>query len=134
MLRQLSKPRHALAAAFLAFCASLGLLAAAAPSHAESAAPPTPQLAQDGSEEDGSLFDRDELEDRLNDETREAIRDFLELIEPALTQFQALIHDLPAYEPPEILPNGDIIIRRKRGWGGDGDPETETDEHGRTKT
>lgn len=32
---------------------------------------------------------------------------------PALNQLQDTIEDWSNYEPPEVLPNGDIIIRRK---------------------
>lgn len=34
-------------------------------------------------------------------------------MEPALRDLAAMIGDLKNYHPPEILPNGDIIIRRK---------------------
>ncbi len=32
---------------------------------------------------------------------------------PAMEELRALIDDLSVYQPPEMLPNGDIIIRRK---------------------
>ena len=32
---------------------------------------------------------------------------------PALIELMAKIDDITAYYPPEILPNGDIIMRRK---------------------
>ncbi len=34
-------------------------------------------------------------------------------IGPALKDLEGKIDDLNAYYPPEVLPNGDIIIRRK---------------------
>jgi len=34
-------------------------------------------------------------------------------IEPGLEDLNSLFQDLNSYHPPEILPNGDIIIRRK---------------------
>jgi hypothetical protein len=49
----------------------------------------------------------------MEQDVREAITDFSELIAPMLDTLGAMIGDLPEYEAPEILPNGDIIIRRK---------------------
>ncbi|MEM7440494.1 MAG: hypothetical protein AAF393_12915 [Pseudomonadota bacterium] len=37
----------------------------------------------------------------------------LEELAPALEDLMAKMGDLSAYHPPEVLPNGDIIIRRK---------------------
>ena len=34
-------------------------------------------------------------------------------LEPGLEDLNSFFQDLNAYHPPEILPNGDIIIRRK---------------------
>lgn len=41
------------------------------------------------------------------------LRGLLEQMEPALRDLGAAIDDLNAYEVPEVLPNGDILIRRK---------------------
>lgn len=49
----------------------------------------------------------------LGDELEPAMRDFAEAMEPALARLMELIDDMDAYELPEKLPNGDIIIRRK---------------------
>ena len=35
-------------------------------------------------------------------------------MEPALQDLTGLLEDFDAYHLPEVLPNGDIIIRRKR--------------------
>ena len=51
---------------------------------------------------------------QLPEETREAIEGFSAMIAPMLDRLGAMFEDLPQYEAPEILPNGDIIIRRKR--------------------
>ena len=51
--------------------------------------------------------------DELSETARRTIEDFIALVGPMLTQFSRLIDGLPTYETPEILPNGDIIIRRK---------------------
>lgn len=48
----------------------------------------------------------------LAEDMAEIWRDFLQGVE-----------DLPEYEPPEVLPNGDIIIRRKRGAAPEGEVE-----------
>ncbi len=42
-----------------------------------------------------------------------AMRSFVEEMGPALGGIIAEVKDWSRYEPPEILPNGDIIIRRK---------------------
>jgi len=54
----------------------------------------------------------DSLRDRA-DEMEPALRDFAERMGPALADLMDKIDDLSAYHPPEILPNGDIILRRK---------------------
>lgn len=59
-------------------------------------------------------------EEFLSQEAREAVAEFLALVEPILRQFENLVADLPQYEAPEILPNGDILIRRKRSSDEDG--------------
>ncbi|MDZ7709046.1 MAG: hypothetical protein U5K36_02300 [Roseovarius sp.] len=52
------------------------------------------------------------LRDRA-EEVEPALRDFAERMGPALAELMDKIDDLSAYHPPEILPNGDIILRRK---------------------
>lgn len=42
-----------------------------------------------------------------------ALQAFLEEMGPALADVLAQVQDWSAYHPPEVLPNGDIIIRRK---------------------
>ncbi len=45
------------------------------------------------------------------DEAAEATRQALEGV---MNTFRGLVESFPAYEAPEILDNGDILIRRKR--------------------
>ena len=81
---------------------------------------PLPALAQ---EEDGSgLMERGLrlFMDGLREEMEPALRDLEGLAEdaqPFLRDLQRqlgdVVQDLDAYEAPEILPNGDILIRRK---------------------
>ena len=52
------------------------------------------------------------LRDRAG-EMEPALRDFVEQMGPALRDLMDKVGDLSAYHPPEVLPNGDIIIRRK---------------------
>ena len=54
----------------------------------------------------------DELQD-LADEFGPAMRGFFEEMGPALGSLLEQVEDWSAYHPPEILLNGDIIIRRK---------------------
>jgi len=52
----------------------------------------------------------------LMTEMRPALKDLKGLAEemaPALAELQGLIGDFTNYHAPEVLPNGDIIIRRK---------------------
>lgn len=70
-------------------------------------------------EEGAKLFMRglmDEMEPALEDfalELEPALREFGGNIGPVFSELMRLIDDIGAYEMPEILPNGDIIIRRK---------------------
>ena len=45
--------------------------------------------------------------------TRQLLRGLMAELEPGLRDLQDRIGDLSAYHPPEIQPNGDILIRRK---------------------
>lgn len=49
----------------------------------------------------------------LADEIEPKMREFAEQMGPALADLLAQIEDLNAYHPPEMLPNGDIIMRKK---------------------
>jgi hypothetical protein len=90
----------------------------------------TPAIAQEPAEEDGrSLMQegarlfwegiRREMGPALDsfreqaEEMEPALRDFVEQMGPALRDLMDKAGDLSAYEAPEILPNGDIILRRK---------------------
>ena len=58
-----------------------------------------------------------EAEDAPEEFTRgieQVLRDLFSEVEPTLRELRDRIDDLNNYEPPEMLPNGDIIIRRKR--------------------
>ena len=47
------------------------------------------------------------------EEIEPALRDFVEEMGPALRDLMDKAGDLSAYHAPEVLPNGDIILRRK---------------------
>ena len=49
----------------------------------------------------------------LADEFGPGIRSFVEGMGPALGELMEEVQDWSVYDAPEILPNGDIIIRRK---------------------
>ncbi|SLN51599.1 hypothetical protein ROA7450_02588 [Roseovarius albus] len=49
----------------------------------------------------------------MADEIGPSLRSFTEEMGPALVDLLGKIEDFSAYHAPEILPNGDIIIRRK---------------------
>ena len=67
------------------------------------AAPTSAQTAQDFAKE----FER------FSKEAQEFFGELAENLAPMIEGFQEKIGDLNQYHPPEILPNGDIIIRRK---------------------
>ncbi|WP_397542352.1 hypothetical protein [Roseovarius salis] len=100
-----------------------------------------PAAAQDNGEDNGrSLMERgaemfldglmQEMEPTLEDlrgmaeKAGPAFRDFMREMGPALAEILGDIEDLSNYHPPEMLPNGDIIIRRKTPL----DPAPEPDE------
>ncbi len=49
----------------------------------------------------------------LAEKLRPALRDFAKQMGPALGDILDKVESWDAYEPPKILPNGDIIIKRK---------------------
>lgn len=72
---------------------------------AESPAPihsPEPKPAPDLSRE----------AEELTEAAREAIEQFAAMMGPMLDGLEQMIEDMPRYEAPEVLPNGDILIRR----------------------
>ncbi len=73
-------------------------------------------------EEGAKLFFRglmDEMEPALREleglaeDMEPAIRSFAEEMGPALRDLMAQVEDWSAYEPPVVLPNGDILLKRK---------------------
>jgi len=51
--------------------------------------------------------------DLLSQGARLFLRGLVQEMGPALAEMEEALGNLGAYHPPEILPNGDIIIRRK---------------------
>ncbi|NIZ14267.1 hypothetical protein [Phaeobacter sp. HF9A] len=117
--------------------AALGLVAAlcsAAPLVAEEAGeaptPAAPGLMERGMELflEGLMQEMEPtLEEaaRLFAEIGPSMQGFLTEMGPALAEIAEQVEDWSAYELPEILPNGDIIIRRKTPL-----PEDETPDAG----
>ena len=67
-----------------------------------------PALAQDQNE-----TDLQEGLDLLSEGTKLLLEGLMDEVGPALQELRNGLEDLNAYHPPEVLPNGDIIIRRK---------------------
>jgi hypothetical protein len=98
-------------------------LAAASALPALSEEPPAGSGSVAAVEEGFSLLERgarmimrsmiDEMEPALRDAQRELGQSFEEW-GPALAEVLAKVGDLSAYHAPEVLPNGDILIRKKR--------------------
>jgi hypothetical protein len=70
-----------------------------------------PAVAQEAGE--GGTTDMDEGFSLLEEGTRLLLRGLMAEMEPALRELQGALQNLDAYHPPEVLPNGDILIRRK---------------------
>lgn len=51
--------------------------------------------------------------DLLGEGTRMILRGLLSEVQPLLEDLRGRIDELDAYHPPEVLPNGDILIRRR---------------------
>ena len=51
--------------------------------------------------------------DLMAEALRLFMRGLMEEMEPAFDDLNSLLENFDAYHPPEILPNGDIIIRRR---------------------
>jgi hypothetical protein len=98
-----------------------------------------PVIAQESEEEGFSLMEEgarlilkglmDEMEPALNEldqmtgEIEPFLKEFASEMGPALRDLMSKVEDWSAYHPPEILPNGDIILRRKVEQESEGKPE-----------
>jgi hypothetical protein len=77
---------------------------------------------------------RQEVEPRMGDlralaqQFGPSMRSFLEEMGPAFGEMMDQVKDWTDYYPPEMLPNGDIILRRRTPVDPDGDtPQDESD-------
>lgn len=96
----------------------LALTLAPLPALAQETAPSEPEVAEEGP----SLMERglalffegfqQEMEPAL-DEMSRALEQFGPAVAPALERLMAMVDDMTNYELPEMMENGDIIIRRK---------------------
>lgn len=124
-MTKISKMRLVAAAALLGG----GLLSGGVlvPTFAMADPAPALTLVEETESDRGPTIDPEDLEE-LSREAEEAVDKLLEMIGPLMESMSGLLADLPRYEPPEMLPNGDIIIRRRRDDPFD-EPveETETD-------
>ncbi|MFN3209945.1 MAG: hypothetical protein ACE369_13270 [Roseovarius sp.] len=99
-----------------------------------------PALSQEESEDEGvNLMERGaqmfmegimrEMEPAMRDleglaqDMEPAVRNFVQEMGPAFADLLGQIDDLSKYHAPEILPNGDIIIRRKDPLEEEVDPD-----------
>lgn len=73
-----------------------------------------PAFAEDEKSIPETLQDLEREADILSEQARDAIETLLPMIESMMERLPLLIESLPEYEAPKIMPNGDIIIRRKR--------------------
>jgi hypothetical protein len=88
------------------------------PALAQEAAPPEPDTTEEGPslmERGLSLFFEGFTEEMAPalDEMAQALEQFGPAVAPALQSLMALVDDMTNYEMPEMLENGDILIRRK---------------------
>ncbi|MEL6316912.1 MAG: hypothetical protein AAFR16_04640 [Pseudomonadota bacterium] len=90
---------------------------------AATATPAAAERAEDRAENDRVEQLEQELE-ALSRDARETIERVIALAEPLLRSFASeMLESLPPYAAPEILPNGDILIRRlpRRGEAAPGE-------------
>ena len=118
--------RHFIATGVLIAFTALPVLAEEAP------ADEAPSLLERGAQMmlEGLLQEMEPALDDLQglmDELQPQFRSFLQEMGPALTDLMAQIEDFTAYHPPEILPNGDIILRRKTPEEIEAEPESDGD-------
>lgn len=59
----------------------------------------------------------------LAEEMEPALKGFVDSMGPALADLLSKVEDWSAYHPPEILPNGDIILRKR--LPGEAAPDTD---------
>jgi len=62
---------------------------------------------------EGGPADMQEGFSLLEEGTRLLLRGLMSQMEPALRELQGALREMDSYHPPEVLPNGDILIRRK---------------------
>ncbi|MEP3347902.1 MAG: hypothetical protein ABJN34_02720 [Litoreibacter sp.] len=66
----------------------------------------------------------------LAENFKELFEGFADDMLPLMEQLSGKMSDLNAYEAPEVLPNGDILIRRKPKAETTPDPEPEVNQDG----
>lgn len=94
----------------------LGLIAVITASvlSAQARADEAPMIPEDLQRQLEDLEDHAQgLAEDFGAEARDAVQELLQLVNPMIDSLSLFIDGLPAYHAPEILPNGDIIIRRK---------------------
>jgi hypothetical protein len=64
-------------------------------------------------EEDTTIGRFLDLLNQFSTDSDDMMKQFMDEMSPALTELQDTISDWSNYAAPEVLPNGDIIIRRK---------------------
>lgn len=106
--------------ALIALLGSLSLtpaLAEEAPAVPEAAPPAAEEEAPGLIEQGARMFLRGLIEEigPQVDEMTSAIEEAARKLGPELERLMTLVDDMKNYEPPERLPNGDIVIRRKPG-------------------
>lgn len=90
---------------------ALAALLMATPAAAQEPAEPPQDDLQEGLsllEQGAKLFLKG-----LADEIEPAMRELADNLQPVVQELLRLVDDFNSYEMPEMLPNGDIIIRRK---------------------
>jgi hypothetical protein len=77
------------------------------------AIPPAVKADETQPQQSQPILPDDENLKALGDLAQRMMRDLVDRVEPMAEKLRALVDDLDAYEAPEKMPNGDIIIRRK---------------------
>ncbi len=78
--------------------------------------------------QDSEWSEFEKLLEQFSEESRTFLQNWLTEITPMLESLSEKIDDLSHYEAPEVMPNGDIIIRRKPDAPDQEAPETGPEE------
>ncbi|MCV6592902.1 MAG: hypothetical protein OIF48_08130 [Silicimonas sp.] len=61
-----------------------------------------------------ALAEEEAGRDLMSEALRLFMRGLIQEMDPAIEGLEGLLDEFPGYHPPEVMPNGDIIIRKRQ--------------------